>query len=123
MDRQIIINFLSALITLMIAVITRYLIPWMIAHTDSEKTYCLMRWAKEAVYAAEQVFGSGTGEQKKQYVIKMIKKIAANNGIDITEEEIDLLIEAAVGAINQEIMNSLIPGLATKDNEGKAAEE
>ena len=93
-------QIILAIITLIFGLITRYLIPWIKAHTDSTKLYALMRWAKEAVYAAEQIYGGKTGKTKKQYAAQFLYKIAKAKGINITEDELNLLIEAAVGSMN-----------------------
>ena len=50
-----------------------------------------------AVKAAEKLFPeSGTGEQKKEYVINFIDKLFNKKKIVITKEQIEVLLEAAV---------------------------
>jgi hypothetical protein len=48
------------------------------------------------VQGAEQIFGSGVGEEKKKYVLEKLQQY----GIDINKIEIDLLIESAVLQMN-----------------------
>lgn len=92
------------LIRILAAVVTIYLVPaikqWITVHAENEKLYALMRWAKEAVYAAEQIHGAGTGQERKQYAAHFLWEIAQKNNINITEDQINLLLEAAVGEMN-----------------------
>ncbi|WP_425446395.1 phage holin, LLH family [Dethiothermospora halolimnae] len=59
-----------------------------------KRTY---KWIVRSVYAAEQIFqGSNLGEKKKEYVLSFLR----SKGIKINEEQLNILIEAAVGKIN-----------------------
>ncbi len=100
MDRDIIMQILRLVIMVATALITTYLIPWIKSHTDTTKLYAVMRWAHEAVMAAEQLYGAKTGEEKKKYARAYLRKIALAAKIDISDEELDMLIEAAVGEMN-----------------------
>lgn len=78
----------------LIAVVVAALLPWLKERVGAEKLNKLWRWVCWAVQAAEQLFGAGMGERKKEYVLEMA---AANGWADeITEEEFDALVEAAV---------------------------
>ena len=103
MDRDIIMQALKLVIMVATALTTTYLIPWIKSHTDTEKLYAVMRWAREAVYAAEQIYGAGTGEDKKKYAQTFLRKVVDAAHIDITDAELHTLIEAAVGEMNIEI--------------------
>ena len=100
MDRDIIMQALKLIIMVATALVTTYLIPWIKSHTDTEKLYAVMRWAHEAVMAAEQLYGAKTGVEKKKYARAYLRKIAQAAKIDISDEELDMLIEAAVGEMN-----------------------
>lgn len=51
---------------------------------------------RTAIFAAEQIFGSGHGEQKKDYAIAYINKFLADQGISVDSEIIINTIESAV---------------------------
>ena len=102
MDRDILMQLLKLIIMVATALITTYLIPWIKSHTDTEKMYSVMRWAHEAVLAAEQIYGGQTGPAKKEYALKFLKKITKAAKIDISDAELLMLIEAAVGEMNIE---------------------
>ena len=51
---------------------------------------------------------------KKQYAAQFLYKIAKAKGIDITEDELNLLIEAAVGSMN---IDGFLPAVLEEKNE------
>lgn len=91
-------------IRIVAAVIAVYLLPkvkaWIQAHADNEKLSACMYWARETALAAEQIYGAGTGEQKKRFAAEFLYMIAQAKKIDITESQIEILLEAAVGEMN-----------------------
>ena len=48
--------------------ITLCVIPWLKARTDKQQQDYLLSTVRILVYAAEQLYGSGNGEQKLRYV-------------------------------------------------------
>ena len=102
MERDIIMQILKLVVMVATALVTTYLIPWIRAHTDTEKLYAIMRWAHEAVMAAEQLYGAKTGAEKKRYALDLLAKIVEDAHIDMTKAELEMLIEAAVGEMNIE---------------------
>ena len=65
--------------------------------TEQPEWVPVLEYAAEvAVLAAEQIFGSGHGEEKKQYAIKAIENILAEQGIMIDLDVIMDAIEAEV---------------------------
>lgn len=109
MDRDIIMQALKLIIMVATALITTYLIPWIKSHTDTEKIYAVMRWAHEAVMAAEQIHGAGTGPEKKKFVMAFLRKVVDAAHITITDAELQTLIEAAVGQMNADKLYILSP--------------
>ena len=85
-------QIILAIITLIGAVITRYLIPWIKEKTDEKQFEALKVLAKVGVYAAEQIFTSEQWKEKKQYVLDFLKK----NGYEIDAPAVDALIESLV---------------------------
>lgn len=88
---------LNALITLMAAVITCVLVPLIKNKLTQQQQDKLLEWIKIAVSAAEQLFSSPqSGAEKKQYV----QEFLVSKGYDVSNTEIDAMIEAAVSRIN-----------------------
>jgi len=91
---------INAVIAIIAAVITAFLVPWIKSKTTEQQRKEIGAWVKIAVAAAEQLYkGAGRGAEKKAYVIKFLKK----NGFTVDTEAIDAMIEAAVQQLNSEI--------------------
>lgn len=90
-------------VPVLMAIITTFVIPAVVKWISNLKNTKLETFIKNAVNAAEQMYGPGTGEEKKQYVIDLVKKAFKNIGV--SDEVLDAMIESAVysvsGAIKQ----------------------
>lgn len=67
-------------------------IPWLKERLGAEKLKALWKWVCIAVQAAEQIFGAGKGERKKEYALDVLEA----QGVKADGETLDVLIEAAV---------------------------
>ena len=86
-------DVVKAVCSLVVALITCFLIPLIKKRTTSEQYEQIKLWVKIAVQAAEQLYkGRGRGEEKKQYVLKFLE----SKGMKIDAEVLDALIESAV---------------------------
>ena len=87
----------NALIALIAALISVFLIPWIKANTTAKEQENMLELIKIAVAAAEQIDeGSGRGEEKKQYVLDFL----ASKGIKVDDEAVNAAIESFVQQIN-----------------------
>lgn len=98
--RDIYLEIAKLVLMILAALITRYLIPWLKAKTESETMSVLIDWAMQAVLAAEQAHQAETGQERKAIVTKFIKQILQQKNIALADEEIDVMIEAAVKQMN-----------------------
>lgn len=80
--------------------ITRYVIPWIKAKTQSDTMSVLIDWTMQAVLAAEQCHQAQSGAERKAIVTRFIKELLTQKNIDLSDEEIDVMIEAAVKQMN-----------------------
>ena len=91
------INILQVVLALVSVVVTGIIIPLIrakVSKTDLEKALVI---ADIAVKAAEQIYKeSGKGPIKKKYVIEYLRK----SGLNLSDEEINALIEATVKELN-----------------------
>lgn len=85
-------ELIQALIALVSVIITTFLIPLLKKKLSVEKLEELKKWVGVAVNAAEQLYGSKTGQQKKDYVISFL----LSKGITFDANEVEALIEAEV---------------------------
>lgn len=88
--------FIQAVIALLAALITSKLIPWIKAKTTTEMQKNLTAAARIAVYAAEQIFGAGKGEEKFAYALQSLK----SSGYNLDSTALSNSIEKAVLELN-----------------------
>lgn len=100
MDKEIIKYIAEFVIALIIIIVSRYLIPLIKNRIGDDQFAKVTGWVKFAVLKAEQVLTAETGEQKKEYVISFIDEVLKENKINITAEQLDVLIESAVKEMN-----------------------
>ena len=89
---------LEIALTLISAIITTLVIPVIkerLSETQREK---LRFWTDIAVKAAEQLYGSKTGQQKKEYVVSFL----LSKGIVFDVDEVTALIESSVYKLTAE---------------------
>lgn len=63
----------EAIITIIAALITTRLIPWIKTKTTNEQQALMYATAKTLVFAAEQLYGAGEGAAKMDYVINHLE--------------------------------------------------
>lgn len=93
-------QILIAVITLIFGLISRYAIPYLKEKLDNNQMDLLNIAVRTAVYAAEQIFGSEQGVEKKKYVVKLLADQGYILDIDNVDEKLNALIEAMVKELN-----------------------
>lgn len=83
---------IEAVMGLAVALILYVLIPWVKSQRSNEDIRELMAWVKIGVQAAEQIYTSNDGPEKKKYVLNFLE----TQGYHIDSAEIDSAIESAV---------------------------
>jgi hypothetical protein len=90
----------EAIITIVSLVLTGIVIPYIKQRIGKEKTENLKKWVSVGVKAAEQIYGSKTGQTKKEYVVSFL----LSKGIVFDVDEVEALIESEVYKLtNKEI--------------------
>lgn len=88
----------NAIIALIAAAISVFLIPWIKEKIEAEKLEQIMGWVTIAVEAAEQIYReSGMGAKKKAYVLDFLAK----KGCTLDADSVDAMIESAVLNLKQ----------------------
>lgn len=81
--------------------ITRYLLPYLKTLREDARWHKLIDMVQTAVEAAEQTMTQpGSGADKKKAVIEFVSGWLIRQGVNVTYEELDKLIEAAVKKMN-----------------------
>lgn len=99
------LELITTLIKAAMLIVTIFIAPalraWLKAHADEKAVKTMKQWADIAVMAAEQIRNhmdiadpAGTSRKKwaRQWIIETGKKM----GVEITPDQADMLIEAAV---------------------------
>ena len=95
-------QIISAVIALISALVSAFLIPWLKIKIDANKLQTIKTYVEIGVKAAEQLYAATDGEEKKAYVINFL----AEHGIRFDVSTIDQLIEAAVLQLHHELYGS-----------------
>ena len=96
---------IEGLITIIIGLVSAFVIPWIKAKINAEDLAEIVKWVKIAVQAAEQIYKeSGMGPAKKAYVVSFLN----DRGVMFNEKEIDTLIESAVLELKKELLNESV---------------
>ncbi len=95
-------KIILTLIPLIGAIITGYIIPYIKTKISSAKLDEASKWITKAAEAAEMLFNAPkSGEEKREYVIAFIDKMFNSKKEFITEEQIRVLLEAALKQMNR----------------------
>lgn len=89
-------DIITAVLALIAALITRYVIPWIKEKTTLEQQKRIQAAIDTFVFAAEKVYGAGNGEKKKLYVLSKLHE----KGFNVNTEDVRAGIEAAVMALD-----------------------
>lgn len=99
-------QIILAVITLLSAIVTGFLIPLLRSKLGSEESKLsesqiaiLKAVARTGVFAAEQIYNSDEGQKKKSYVLELLRQ----QGFDVDLSAVDAAIEAAVKELKIEI--------------------
>ena len=95
-------DIIEAIIVLISALITTFLLPYIRQKLSDEKRQKLIFWIETAVKAAEQIYGSKAGQQKKDYVVAFL----LSKGIVADVDEVTALIESEVYKLTKAGENS-----------------
>ena len=95
-------QIISAVIALISALVSAFLIPWLKTKIDANKLQTIKTYVEIGVKAAEQLYAATDGEEKKAYVINFL----AEHGIRFDVSTIDQLSEAAVLQLHHELYGS-----------------
>ena len=98
-------EFVTLIVKIVFAVLsivfTTYVIPFLSAITEKYKDSQFEKFVYDSVKAAEQVIkGDKTGPEKKAKVLKAASEWLKTHHVEMSEQEIDNLIESLVYTMN-----------------------
>lgn len=105
---EIIFEVIKVVVMVAALIITRYLVPWLKEKIGAGKLAVAEKWARCAVLKAQQVLWDETGKDRKAYVTEFLKEILIAENIALSDEQLDVLIEAAVKQMKIEENSGII---------------
>lgn len=99
---EMIFEVLRLVVLLTVFVVTCYLIPWIRGKIGQDKLDEITKWVNSAVLMAQQVYHARTGAERKAIVIDLLRGILIAKNISISDDQLDILIEAAVKAMKMQ---------------------
>lgn len=93
---DILFEVLKIFVMVVALLIARYLIPLIKEKIGADKLAQIEKWSKYAVEMAQQVHWTEAGEDKKAIVTEFLKEILTAKNIALSDEQLNVLIEAAV---------------------------
>lgn len=102
MKEELFFQIVSLLITLIAAIITGILIPYIKSKLTASQMAQVTKYTEMAVRCAEQMYTTEEWAKKKLYVEQYITGIIRGTfKLDITEEDINVLIEGCVNKVKK----------------------
>lgn len=94
-------EIICSVIVVLAGILMRYIVPMLASKLDMQKLQAVREWAKIGVQAADMIFSSTQGREKKQYVIDFL----ASKGYSVDTEKIrDTWSQAINDIIESEVM-------------------
>lgn len=99
---EMIFEIMKLIVMIAVFIVTCYLIPWVRGKIGQDKLDEITKWVNAAVLMAQQVYFAKTGAERKAIVVDLLKNILIAKNISVSDEQLDILIEAAVKAMRIE---------------------
>ena len=102
MSNELFVKIISAIITIIVSLITAFVIPAIKSHINEKDMETIMKYARIAIMAADQLYTKEQWQEKKQYVYEYICAVVNDKlHVKLTPEDIDTIIEGLVNEIHE----------------------
>ena len=99
MNDEMITVIIKAVIAVVSVLITSVVIPYIKGKIGENKYNEIKYYVEYAVRCAEQLYTPEQWKEKKEYVKAYIVRKASEFGLNMTEEDLDILIEGVVNEV------------------------
>lgn len=99
MSPDLITKIVEAIVTVLLALVSAYVIPWLKAKIGTDKYNTLVDFAMIVVRSAEKIYTPEQWEEKKAYAVQIVTDKSAELGLKITTEQINAIIEGCVQSV------------------------
>lgn len=93
---EVLFNVLKAVIMVLVVVAIRYIIPLAKEFIGEKRLELIEKYVQSAVLMAQQVYWTEDGAERKAIVTEKLKELLEAKNISISDDQLDMLIEAAV---------------------------
>lgn len=102
MNNELFITIVSSVLTILVAIITSVIIPWIKTKITAEQMELLERYTEYAVRCAEQIYTPEEWQDKKVFVMDYITEIINDRlKLSLTYEDINTLVEGIVNEVKK----------------------
>lgn len=99
MTTEMITKITELMITVIVMLVSAYVIPWLKTKIESDKLEKLKVFCEQAVRSAEQLYSPEEWKLKKAYVLSLISEQIEKMGLGLNEAEVDAIIEGIVNYV------------------------
>lgn len=99
MNTDLITKIVELVLSIVIMLLSAYVIPWIRTKIGAEKMKQLEQFCEASVRAAEQLYTPEQWSQKKEYVLALVTEKMKTLGIGLNEAEVDAIIEGVVNFV------------------------
>ena len=101
MSREVFVPIVGAILTILATLISAYVIPFIKQKITAEDMATLRHYIEIAVRCADQIYVKEQWQEKKKFVFDYIRKVVSEKlHIQLTPEDIDILIEGFVNDLH-----------------------
>ncbi len=99
MTPEMITKATECLLTLIVLIVSAYVIPWLKSKVKTDKLERLEVFIEQAVRSAEQIYTPDEWKLKKAYVLSLVNEQVTKLGLGLNEAEVDAVIEGIVNYV------------------------
>ena len=103
MNNELFIQIVGAVITIIVSLVSAYLVPWLKAKISKDQIDTFNYYLELAVKCANQIYTEEQWKEKKDYVTEYIIDVVNDKlSLTLSPQDIDTLIEGMVNKVKKE---------------------
>ena len=102
MNNELVSVIIKSIVAILSVVVTTVIVPYIKQRLGDDKYAELTNYVEWAVRSAEQIYTPEEWEQKKAYVMNYIIAKAGELKIELTENDINILVEGIVNLVKHD---------------------
>jgi len=103
---DVIFNIVYIAITVLAAIVVRFLVPFIVSKMDKTKYEVLVEIIGKAMECVESTYGEGKGDAKFNVVFNFAQNWIHRHNVNITDEQIRVIIEGVFRELDGYTLNT-----------------